>query len=181
MAKNENQSSNSLKVHNCNPFFQGSKLGILAAGLGSFLFLVVDIGVLWISAKLSGTGIVSENMLVDSHGYLVFFFIIYWSAGLLLVFLTSVIPGILGGLCNAWILKYLAQSSMLTLVQGIVTGILMGIVFSAVPIYVGVLFVNKFFDTPPFIEVVISGLLVATLIGAWHGWKMTQYITQECI
>lgn len=179
MIKRVNQSSYDVKKTGYNVFLQGAKLGIFATGLGSFLFPGFYLSILWISAKLNGVGIVSENMVVDSQGYLEFFFIVYWVMGLPLTFLVSVIPGVLGGLSNAWILKTLAQSNRLTLIQGAASGMLVGIVFSAIPLYAGILFAGKFFDDPLFMEMIISGILAATITGVWHGLRTTRYILRK--
>lgn len=133
---------------------------------------------------LSGIGFISQDVLFDRQGYLGFFFLVYWPIGYILTFLVSVIPATLAGLSNAWLLQVLAKSNALTSLRGIVIGILVGNIFSLIPIYIGVIFITQFvFDTfsgklpsQAFLEIALSGLLTSGIVGGWHGSKVANYL-----
>lgn len=185
MIKEVHQSSNiNVKSTRQTILCKGGKLGLLASVLGSFLFLCFYVSVLWISATLSGVEFVSENFLNDRQGYWFLLLIVYWTLGFLLTFLISVIPSILAGLGNALLLSIFTQSVPLTSFRGVIIGMIVGGIFSIIPISIGLMLLTRFvFDAPSLkeqsqviMEIVISGILTALISGAWHGWRMTRYL-----
>lgn len=174
--------SDDVKPSYSSSFFEGVKLSILVSIFGSFLFLCVHLGVLWISATLEGVGIVSESMFSDDRqGYLLLLFIGHWTIGFLLTFLISIIPVVFAGLGNTWLLIVLSRSTTLKSYQGALVGMFVGGIFSMIPIFLGEMLVfYLMFDAPSrvMIEIMMSGVLVALIVGAWHGRRMTHFLNQ---
>lgn len=157
----------------------GGKLGIGASFLASVLFLLI-----WplLATIVTGEGL-SNYLLTDGLALLIFTLIVYWTLGLLIVFLISVVPGVIAGVGNAKILETIARKKMLTIVRGIVVGILVGCIAGVMVSYPGtVLMMNLVVDVYPpyekeaFIQLFISGVIAGAIAGAWHGWKMSRML-----
>lgn len=185
MIKEVRQSSNAnVRLTQQAILYKGGKLGLLASVLGSFLFLCVYLGILLVSATLRDAELASEILLTDRQDYLFFFLLVYWTLGFLITFLVSIIPSVLAGVSHALILITLDKSNVLTSFRRVITGMLIGSIFSLIPIYIGATIIVPIVftvasveeHTQIIIEIMVSGILAASISGAWHGWRMTCYL-----
>ena len=155
----------------------GRRYAIWATLLASVLFLAI-----WpMTSTLNESRAAPEDMSIGGRDYVVLFLCFYWTLGLLITFMLSVLPGIIAGSGNAWAIAALHDREKLSIVRGIALGALIGCFTAAIVSYPGTKLVMGFMivlpteETRIFLQLFCSGLAAGTFAGMWHGYKMTRF------
>jgi hypothetical protein len=142
---------------------QGAWLGILAAAMGSVLFLVIDLAFASLLNPWFSIGTVDASKL-------------FWFVALCLPgFLIAAVPGAIGGGIIGFILRTLAHRDKLSIGVGIAVGISVAACSGYIAIQIARLLEPEMVQQVP-VETLIAAILSAILAGLWHSWILTRWL-----
>lgn len=161
-------------VSSRNLLLVGAKFGFLGSIWGSLLFSTFYFVLPFVFESPEQ---ISIEWAKDLFGFYRFAFFI--------TFFVSVIPAILAGMTNAWIVDSLASIENLSRRNSVITGIIIGCLFCLIPAWLGAKMLSLLIlNNPPsrveevrdMITIVIISMVTAALVGSWHSLKMYRFL-----
>lgn len=143
---------------------RGIVLGLQASIVASALFWVV----VFVSELLVEES--TQNKRGNPYGYGVFVILV------LATIIVSLLPGIIGGAANAYLLSRLASSKRLTRAASITSGLLVGFLAGFATIFGVALKAGPPYDLAGTVQFALVVACVAAPVGGWHGWRVGKWL-----